>query len=90
MNAVTKEALGIEYYWGRVGFSPGRGQIHVHMLGIAKNKAYLNDFYKAQTLEEKAVVVEKYVKEHLDMTADMKIKDDDKKYFPYHLNSPLS
>ena len=90
MKEVMKEALGIEHYWGRVEFAPGRGQIHVHMLGIAKNKAYLNDFYKAQTMKEKAMVVERYAKEHLDMTADINIKDDDKKYFPSHPNSPLS
>ena len=90
MKEVMKEALGIEHYWGRVEFAPGRGQIHVHMLGIAKNKAYLNDFYKAQTMKEKAMVVERYAKEHLDMTADINIKDDDKKYFPSHSKSPLS
>ena len=49
MNTVLKDALGIEHYWGRVEFAPVRGQIHLHMLGIAKDKAYLNDFYKAKT-----------------------------------------
>jgi len=84
MNTVLKDALGIEHYWGRVEFAPVRGQIHLHMLGIAKDKAYLNDFYKAKTMEDKAIVVDKYAREKLDMVADIDIKDDDRKYFPVH------
>ncbi len=37
-NVLTK-ALGIEHYWGRVEFTPGRGQIHLHMLDIAADKS---------------------------------------------------
>ena len=87
---MLSKALGIEHYWGRVEFAPGRGQIHLHMLGIAKNKAYLKDFYKAQSLEDKAAVVDKYAREKLDTTADANIKDDDRNYFPVHTQSPLS
>ena len=54
MKEILKDVLGIEHYWGRVEFAPGRGQIHLHMLGIAKNRAYLNYFYRAKTLEDKA------------------------------------
>ena len=49
MNNVLKEALDIEHYWGRVEFAPGRGQIHLHMLGIAKDRAYLDDVSRADT-----------------------------------------
>ncbi len=59
MNTVHKDIFGIEHYWGWVEFAPERGQIHLHMLGIAKNKAYLNDFYKSKTIEDMAVVVDK-------------------------------
>ena len=90
MSTVLKDALGIERYWGRVKFAPGRGQICLHMLGITKDKAYLNDFYKAKTMEDKAIVVDKYAKEKLDMVADIDIKDDDRNYFPVHPESPLS
>ena len=41
MNGYARNVLGIKYYWGRVKLSSGRGQIHLHILGIAKNKAYL-------------------------------------------------
>ena len=90
MGTVLKDALGIEHYWGCVEFAPGRGQIHLHMLGIAKDKAYLNDFYKVKTMEDKAIVVDKYAREKLDMVADIDIKDDDRNYFPVHPESPLS
>ena len=46
------KAIRIEHYRGRVEFAPGQGQIHLHMLGIAKNKAYLKDFYKAKSMED--------------------------------------
>lgn len=90
MKTVVKEALGIDHYWARVEFAPGRGQIHVHMLGIAKDRAYLDGFYHAQTMEDKAAVMDNYAKKHLDMTANVNIKDDDPRYFPPHPESPLS
>jgi len=90
MKTVVKDALDIEHYWGRVEFAPGRGQIHLHMLGIAKDRAYLDNFYRAKTMEDKAAVVDKYAREHLDMTADVDIKDDDTTYYPPHPESPLS
>ena len=90
MKEVMKEALGIEHYWGRVEFAPGRGQIHIHMLGIAKDRAYLDAFYRAKTMKEKATVIDRYAKQHLDMTADVDIFDSDPKYYPKHPTSPLS
>ncbi len=63
MNTALKDALRIEHYWGRVEFVPGRGQIHLHMLGIAKDKAYLNDFYKEKTTKDKVIAVDKYARE---------------------------
>jgi hypothetical protein len=39
MSTVVKMALGIEHYWGRVEFAPGRGAIHVHIIAIAKDMA---------------------------------------------------
>ena len=60
MGEVLKGALNIEIYWGRVEFAQERGQIYLHMFGVAKNKAYLNDFYKVKTSEDKAVIVNQY------------------------------
>jgi hypothetical protein len=90
LNTVVKNALGIEHYWGRIEFAPGRGQIHLHLLAIAKDRAYLDEFYRAKTWKEKALVIDNYAKKHLDMTADVDIKDDDPRYFPPHPESPLT
>ena len=90
MGTVVKDSFDIEHYWGRVEFIPRRGQIHVHMLGIAKDMAYLKDFYMVQTMEDKGVVINKYARETLDLYADVDIKDDDRNYFPVHPETPLS
>lgn len=75
MDKFAREALGMEYYWGRVEFASGRGQIHLHILGIAKDKAYLHEFYNAESEEDKAKVLAKYATEKLGMTADVRIDD---------------
>ena len=59
MDGYAQDVLGIEYYWGRVKFASGRGQIHSYILGIAKKKAYLHDFYRAETEQDKTDVIEK-------------------------------
>ncbi len=78
MATVIKTALGIEHYWGRVEFALGHGAIHLHIVAIANDMAYLQDFFHAKTTENKAAVVNKYAREHLDMTADVEINDDKK------------
>jgi hypothetical protein len=36
----------IQHYWGRVEIAPGRGAIpHLHVVAIAKDRAYLQDFF---------------------------------------------
>ncbi len=60
MATVIKTALGIEHYWGRVEFAPGRGAIHLHIVAITNDMAYLQNFFHAKTAEDKAAVVNKY------------------------------
>ena len=55
MDTDACNVLGIEHYWGRVEFSSGRGQIHIRLLGITKNKAYLPAFYAAKTEKRQGV-----------------------------------
>ncbi len=88
MKTVMKNALQIEHYWGRVELAPGRGAIHLHDVAIAKDRAYLQDFYKATTLEGKAKVLNDYAIKHLDMTADAKVSDN-LDYRPNYSSSPL-
>ena len=80
MDVYAREVLDLEYYWGRVEFAPGRGAIHLHLLGIAKDKAYLRDFYKARTEAKKVRVMEKYANNVLGMTADVKIDETYKRF----------
>ncbi len=44
METVVKMTLGIENFWGRVEFAPGRRAIHIHIVAIAKDMAYLQVF----------------------------------------------
>ncbi len=76
MATVIKTALRIEHYWGRVEVAPGHGAIHIYIVAIAKDMAYLKIFYHTKTAEDKAAVVDKYAREHLDMTANVNINDD--------------
>jgi hypothetical protein len=48
MKTVMKNAFQIEHYWGCVEFAPGRGAIHLHVVAIATNRAYLQEFLKHQ------------------------------------------
>jgi hypothetical protein len=90
MKTVMKNALQIEHYWGRVEFAPGRGAIYLHVVAIAKDRVYLQDFYKeATTLEGKAKELKDYAIKHLDMTADAKVSDN-LDYCMNYLSSPLA
>ncbi len=90
MVTVVKKALGIDHYWGRVEVAPKRGAIHLHIIGIARGKAYLWAFYQTRTSEEKAEVLDKYAQENLDMTADVNVNDDPQQKPDYKTSSPLS
>jgi hypothetical protein len=72
-----------------VEFAPGRGAIHLHIVAIAKKKAYLQEFYNASSLQQKTEVLNKYAVNHLDMMADVKVNDN-KDYRPDYLTSPLT
>ena len=38
LETVGKDVFGIEHYWVRYEFAPGRGQIHAHLLAITKDQ----------------------------------------------------
>jgi hypothetical protein len=89
MKTVMKNALQIEHYWGCVEFAPGRGAIHLRVVALGKDRAYLQDFFKASTLEEKIKMLNKYATKHLNMTADAKVSNN-LDYCPNYSTSPLA
>jgi hypothetical protein len=44
IETTLKTMIDLEYYWGQVKLAPGRGQIHLHLLAIMKDKGYLHQF----------------------------------------------
>jgi hypothetical protein len=46
MESVGKDLFGIEHYWGRFEFAAMRGQIHLHLLGISRDKTVNRTFYE--------------------------------------------
>lgn len=75
LDTVVRNALEIEHYWARVEFAPGRGQIHLHLLGIGKDKSYMIEFHKAKSEDKKVEVLERYAENVLNMTADVDVDD---------------
>ena len=78
-SRLRKEIADVNAYSVRVEFATGRGQMHLHILSIARNKVYIWDFYRAKTEQEKNDVVEKYAKRMLDPTADTNVDENHKK-----------
>ena len=60
--------------------------MHLHILLVAKNMAYLNNFHRVLTKEAKIEMLENYVREHLDIRAHILV---DKNHRRYLQNSPL-
>ncbi len=57
MDVFAPEVLKLEHYWGRVEVALGRRSIHLHILGIAREKSYLCNFYKAKTEKRKVKLI---------------------------------
>ena len=72
LDVFAQETFELEYYWGRVEFRSGCGAIHLHIIGIAKNKACNKSFYEAKTEKQKLMILEQYAKDMLGMVAGIK------------------
>ena len=79
LENVLGPAFGIVHYWSRVEFAPGRGQIHLHILGISNDHAYLKEYHNAKTPEQKGNAVSSYMQRTFRYTADLKLYNDMKK-----------
>ena len=74
IQIILKKMIDLEHYWGRVEFAPGRGQIHLHILAIMKEKAYLHCFYAAKMDKDKISVLKSYAMGTLGRTSDIDVK----------------
>ena len=74
LETVGKKIFDIEYYWGRFEFAKGRGQIHIHLLAITKNRHYQKEYWKElqkDVEEQKSVdVLANFAKHNLGLIAD--------------------
>ena len=53
INSVGRAIFGIEHWWGRFEFTPGRGQIHIHFIAIRKDQSILRLCYQDLKNKEK-------------------------------------
>jgi hypothetical protein len=53
MATVVKKALGIDHYWGRAEFAPGRGAIHLHIYVLQEIKHTYGLSIKQEPLRRK-------------------------------------
>ncbi len=70
MRTVGKEIFGIEHHWLRFEFSPGRGQIHAHILAMSNHKETQRRFCDMRhNKSDQAILLQQHMEECLDMTA---------------------
>ena len=73
LEKVGKPVFGIKYYWGRFEFAKGRGQIHLHLLGIVENRKVQHQYYECvlrEDLKSGIQLLSKYAREELGLTAE--------------------
>jgi hypothetical protein len=81
IETVGNEIYGIDHYWLRYEFAPGRGQIHAHMLAISKHgteiRARLRDLRQQYQDDDQKQVsfIANYLQEKFGFIADVKTID---------------
>ena len=75
LETVGKTIFGIEHYWVRYEFAPGRGQIHAHLLAITRNQDVYSISHAASRLETtnntKAEILAQWAQKTIGLTASM-------------------
>ena len=74
LQAVGKTIFGIQHYWVRYEFAPGRGQIHAHLLAIANHNSiheFCHDQLKANDPELRAEMLGEWAEKQLGLTASV-------------------
>jgi hypothetical protein len=71
LETVGRKVLDIDHYWNRFKFAPGRGQIHSHLLAIARNKAFLRLLHQVKQLskEKRDILLAEWAEKTMGLTA---------------------
>jgi len=80
LDTVGKAIFGIKHYWVRYEFTPGRGQIHAHLLAIPEDQSIYKLAHDAgnaasgssdNNAMNRASILEKWAKEKFGLTAEV-------------------
>ena len=81
LDSVGKEIFGIEHYWVRYEFAPGRGQIHAHLLAISKDDKIFKLMKEDSRMQDGDILATErlahWAKERFDLTASVPEEFDD-------------
>lgn len=73
METVGKPVFGINHYWARYEFAPGRGQIHVHLLAISQDQDVVGELsyhlLKKEGEEARTELLADYARRRFGLTA---------------------
>lgn len=70
IDTVGKDIFGIQHYWLRYEFAPGRGQIHAHIIAISDDKAVLYSMHEHRNNAKKqAEILSTWASEKMKLTA---------------------
>jgi Helitron helicase-like domain at N-terminus len=92
LQEVGRPVFGIQHYWGRFEFAPGRGQIHIHLLAIRKDQTILRlcheDLHHTDGKERRALRLAQWASDHFGLTAKVDPDFDERNIQPN--NSPCA
>ena len=83
LNSVGSVIFGIEHYWIRYEFAPGRGQIHAHLLAISREQdiyKLAHDVYHQNDTEcahTRATILSEWAQKRFGLTASVAPEFDD-------------
>ena len=76
LKRIRKPVLGLDKWWFRYEFAPGRGQIHVHILAVAGRWKIFGLLHRLEDEKKKASILAKWAEKNLGLTACTRTKDE--------------
>ena len=91
LQTVGKQIFGIDHYWVRYEFAPGRGQIHAHLLAISNDTSVYERCHMVRNdvggKEERAKIMSGWARQKFGLTASVGDGFDDRNIT--ESNSPI-